>query len=212
MSESMRSKQTLEANGESLAVVEGRESFAGRTFDLAGMRADGVTAMTNRGSQNATGRAFARRRLDATDATGPPTMQEGDWKMKTAAPTGSAAPMRAMLVLVAVAAALALAFVPNARAASLDQIVQDATDGQIDGGYSASDLNAALASPLLKTYGGKNGVEAVKSALGTQTEGTGGSGELPFTGAEMITFAAMGSTLLIAGFVLRRTGRRDESG
>lgn len=114
------------------------------------------------------------------------------------------------MFLIAAVAALMLAFVPVASAASVDQIIQDAKDGQIDGAYSKSDLNATLSSPLLKTYGGKNGVEAVKSALGTQTEGTSGSGDLPFTGAEMITFALIGSTLLIAGFVLRRTNRRDE--
>jgi hypothetical protein len=114
------------------------------------------------------------------------------------------------LVVVAVVAAAALVLVPMASAATVDQIVQDAKDGQIDGSYSRADLNAALSSPLLKTYGGKNGVEAVKSALGSQTEGTSGSGDLPFTGAEMITFALIGSTLLVAGFVLRRTGRRDE--
>jgi opacity protein-like surface antigen len=112
-------------------------------------------------------------------------------------------------VLAGTVAALLLAFVPAASAASVDRIVQDAKDGRIDGAYSQSDLNAALSSPLLKTYGGKNGVEAVRSALGTQTEGTGDSGNLPFTGAEMITFVLLGSTLLIAGFVLRRADRRE---
>ncbi len=114
------------------------------------------------------------------------------------------------IFLVAAVAAMMLAFVPMASAASVDQIIQDAKDGQIDGGYSKADLNAALSSPLLKTYGGKNGVEAVKSALGTQTEAASGSGDLPFTGAEMITFVLIGGTLLIAGFVLRRSGRRDD--
>ena len=114
------------------------------------------------------------------------------------------------IFLIAAVAAMMLAFVPMASAATVDQIIQDAKDGQIDGAYSKSDLNAALSSPLLKTYGGKNGVEAVKSALGTQTEGTSGSGDLPFTGAEMVTFLVIGGTLLVAGFVLRRTGRRDD--
>src|SRR3954447_2695031 len=114
------------------------------------------------------------------------------------------------IAVVAVVAAAALALVPMASAATVDQIVQDAKDGQIDGSYARADLNAALSSPLLKTYGGKNGVEAVKSALGSQTEATSGSGDLPFTGAEMVTFLVIGSTLLVAGFVLRRTGRRDE--
>lgn len=119
-------------------------------------------------------------------------------------------PYAVRIFLLATVAALMLAFVPMASAASVGQIIQDAKDGQIDGAYSQADLNAALDSPLLLTYGGKNGVEGVKSALGTQTEGTSGSGDLPFTGAEMITFLVLGSTLLVAGFVLRRTGRRDE--
>lgn len=112
------------------------------------------------------------------------------------------------VALAVAVAALLLVLVPAASGASVDQIVQDAKDGRIDGAFSRSDLEAALSSPLLKTYGGKNGVEAVKSALGTQTEGTGGSGSLPFTGAEMVTFIVLGSTLLVAGFVLRRSDRR----
>ena len=113
------------------------------------------------------------------------------------------------VALAAAVAALMLAFIPAASAASVDQIVQERRGRQIDGAYSKSDLNAALDSPVLKTYGGKNGVEAVRSALGTQTEGTSGSGDLPFTGAEMVTFIVLGSTLLIAGFVLRRADRPE---
>ena len=79
--------------------------------------------------------------------------------------------MYVKVALAAVVAAMMLAFVPIASAATVDQIIQDAKDGQIDGAYSKSDLNAALSSPLLKTYGGKNGVEAVKSALGTPDRG-----------------------------------------
>ena len=97
--------------------------------------------------------------------------------------------------------------VPLAGAATSDQIVRDARDGQIDGVYGRTSLEAALASPLLKTYGGANGVEAVRSALGSQTLATSGAGDLPFTGAEMITFAALGSTLLVAGFITRRQVR-----
>jgi hypothetical protein len=93
------------------------------------------------------------------------------------------------------------------RAATTDQIVRDARDGQIDGVYPRAELNAALASPLLRTYGGANGVEAVKGALGSQTEAQAGSGALPFTGAELATFVGLGSILLVAGFVLRRENR-----
>ncbi len=102
-----------------------------------------------------------------------------------------------------IAASLTLAAAP-AVAATPDQITRDARDGVVDGGYSRADLEAALSSPLLRVYGGQNGVEAVRPALGVQTASVAGSGSLPFTGAEMLTFAALGSTLLAAGFVLRR--------
>jgi hypothetical protein len=99
--------------------------------------------------------------------------------------------------------ALAIAAAP-APAATTDQIVRDVRDGQVDGVYSQAALQAALASPLLKTYGGQNGVEAVQSALGEQTEAASGSGALPFTGFELLTFLILGSTLFVAGFALRR--------
>jgi hypothetical protein len=111
-------------------------------------------------------------------------------------------------------AALLTPALPAASAATTDQIVQDAKDGQIDGSYSGASLDAALSSPLLKTYGGVAGVQAVKSALGANTVNTvttSGSGELPFTGAEMITFAVLGSTLFAAGFITRRGTRPGQA-
>jgi len=114
--------------------------------------------------------------------------------------------------MIALAALLLLATnVAGAAAATTDQIVRDAQDGQVDGLFTPAQLDAALASPLLRTYGGAAGVAAVKSALGANrdTEAAGVSGTLPFTGAEMITFAAIGSTLLLAGFILRRQSRTD---
>jgi hypothetical protein len=98
----------------------------------------------------------------------------------------------------------------TASAATVDQITHDARDGRIDGGYSRADLEAALLSPLLKVYGGQEGVQAVRSALGVQSAAAGTSGDLPFTGAEMVTFAVLGSTLLVAGFVLRRPQRDND--
>jgi hypothetical protein len=120
--------------------------------------------------------------------------------------------MRFWKMLVLSALVLLVANVAGAAAATTDTIVRDARDGQIDGLYTRAQLDAALASPLLKTYGGTNGVEAVRGALGAQTEAAGvSSGSLPFTGAEMVTFALIGSTLLLTGFVLRRqTPRPDD--
>jgi hypothetical protein len=115
--------------------------------------------------------------------------------------------MRTWKILALAALVLLVPSVTGAAAATTDTIVRDAQDGRIDGLYTRAELNATLASPLLKTYGGAAGVEAVRSAVGAQTTSAGVSGNLPFTGAEMITFALLGSTLLLAGFVLRRQAR-----
>jgi hypothetical protein len=108
---------------------------------------------------------------------------------------------------IAFAGTLVMSAVP-AVAATTDGIVLDAKDGRIDGLYDRASLETAQSSPLLKTYGGANGVAAVKSALGAQTVSARNSGDLPFTGAEMVTFGALGSTLLVAGFILRRQPRK----
>ncbi len=120
--------------------------------------------------------------------------------------------MKKMLALVVlVAAALSLAIAPAAYADTTGDIIADAQDGHIDGNWTDAQLQAALNSPLLKMYSGHGGVEAVKSALGSQTDGTAPSGNLPFTGAEMLTFVLIGGALVITGFVLRRSGRPDHS-
>jgi hypothetical protein len=102
-----------------------------------------------------------------------------------------------------------LVAVPTASASTTDKIISDARDGTIDGDYTAVQLQAALGSPLLKTYGGNGGVEAVKSALGNGTTGSARAGNLPFTGAEVFTFAGIGGALVLVGFALRRSGRDD---
>ena len=119
--------------------------------------------------------------------------------------------MRSLKVLVLIGVVLMLTpNVAGAAAATTDQIVRDAQDGRIDGLYTQAQLSAALSSPLLKTYGGTNGVEAVRSAAGAQTEAAGVSGDLPFTGAELVTFVLIGSGLLLTGFVLRRQTRAGD--
>jgi len=115
--------------------------------------------------------------------------------------------MRAWKIIALTALLLLVPSVTGAAAATTDTIVRDAQDGRIDGLFTRAELQATLASPLLKTYGGAAGVEAVRSALGAQTESAGVSGNLPFTGAEMVTFALLGSCLLLGGFVLRRQAR-----
>jgi len=98
-----------------------------------------------------------------------------------------------------------------AFASTTSTIIGDAQDGVLNGTYSASQLRAALSSAEGDTYIGRGGVEAIRSAIGNQTPVTASSGTLPFTGAEIATFLALGSGLLVAGFVLRRSSRRDDS-
>jgi LPXTG-motif cell wall-anchored protein len=86
-----------------------------------------------------------------------------------------------------------------------DQIIQDVKDGSLDGTYTVAQLEDALHSPLLKVYGGgDHAVGLVQQALVGHPVA---SGNLPFTGAEMIVFALVGLTLLIAGIILRRNTR-----
>jgi hypothetical protein len=109
-----------------------------------------------------------------------------------------------------------------------DQIINDvAKDGRVDGHYTAAQLRAALASPLLAAYGkgGTGGVAGVQAALGakhkntppssstpsTSSPGTGTTGNLPFTGADILLFVGVGGVLLVSGLVLRRAGRENET-
>jgi len=119
--------------------------------------------------------------------------------------------MRRLRTTLALVIAALLVAVPSALASVTDQIIKDARDGHIDGTYTTAQLQAALASPLLRTYGGDGGVEAVRSALGSQTSSSGSGGTLPFTGFETGTFVVLGFSLIVVGFVLRRSGRPDQT-
>jgi len=115
--------------------------------------------------------------------------------------------------------ALALCVMPAAALASnggtTSAIVKDvAKDGKVDGKYTSSQLKSALNSPLLRQYGGQGAVESVLTKMkpkATKTEpATGPASNLPFTGADVFMFVAVGGGLLAAGLVLRRFGRRDD--
>ena len=116
--------------------------------------------------------------------------------------------------LAALIAVLALAIFASSAFAgdTTSAIVRDvAADGHVDGHYTAAQLRAALASPLLQQYGGSGGVAGVQAALTHHTPpGTGHhSGTLPFTGADIVLFLAIGGVLVAAGFGLRRLGRNE---
>ena len=134
-------------------------------------------------------------------------------------------PLVALVLCVMPAAAMA------SDSGSTQAIVNDvAKDGKVDGKYTSAELKAAAASPLLKQYGGQGAVEAVVTTSKPQTTSkpataskpetaatttpsepaTGESGNLPFTGSDVLLFVAVGGALVAAGLVLRRIGRRDD--
>jgi hypothetical protein len=120
-------------------------------------------------------------------------------------------------ILPLVALALALSVMPAAALASsggtTQAIIKDvAKDGKVDGHYTTAQLKAALKSPLLSQYGGQGAVESILSRMKPKktvasVPATGPSSNLPFTGADIILFVAVGGGLLGAGLVLRRLGR-----
>ena len=116
--------------------------------------------------------------------------------------------------------ALALCVMPAAALATsggtTSAIVSDvAKDGKVDGHYTTAQLKSALNSPLLRQYGGQGAVESILTRMKpkpttTAAPATGPSSNLPFTGADVFLFVAVGGGLVAAGLVLRRFGRRDD--
>jgi hypothetical protein len=132
--------------------------------------------------------------------------------------------------------ALALCAMPAAALASsggtTQAIIKDvAKDGKVNGHYTTGQLKTALKSPLLAQYGGQGAVEAILTKMPAKTAkapakatpskatpskattaapATGPTSNLPFTGADIFLFVAVGGGLVAAGLVLRRFGRRDD--
>lgn len=119
---------------------------------------------------------------------------------------------------IAAAAVVALMLAMPAFAASPGQIYKDYADnGQLDGNYSASDLQRALKDASVQGYGSpvviikmkqkpKGGVSGEKTPpRGTQPVPRGG---LPFTGAQLGLFTVVGLALVGSGLLLRLTGRK----
>jgi hypothetical protein len=116
------------------------------------------------------------------------------------------------------AAVVALVLAAPAFAATPSQIYKDYADnGQLDGNYSASDLQNALKDASVQGYGSpvviikmkqkpKAGVGGEKTPpRGTKPVPRGG---LPFTGAQLGLFTIVGFALVGSGVLLRLTGRK----
>ena len=115
-----------------------------------------------------------------------------------------------ILAVVALAVLLVLVFAVVAQAAvsqaTIDEIIKDAADGQIDGDWSAAEIEAALAwvrnQPVDKHYSETEGVlEEYLASL--QAPGAQG-GELAFTGAPLLLLLLGGAGLIGGGALLRR--------
>jgi hypothetical protein len=113
--------------------------------------------------------------------------------------------------VIAIALLLVLAFAVVAQAAVpqsvIDAIIKDAMDGTIDGNWTAAEIEATLAyirdNPIYQQYSELEGVlEDYLASLQAPGEQ---SGELAFTGGEVILVLAAGAALIGGGALLRRT-------
>jgi hypothetical protein len=107
------------------------------------------------------------------------------------------------VLLLLVFAVVAQASVPQS---TIDAIIQDAKDGQIDGNWTAEEINAALAyvesDPTLAQYSEiKGALEDYLASL--QAPGEQG-GQLAFTGGEIVLILGAGAGLIGSGAFLRR--------
>ena len=119
--------------------------------------------------------------------------------------------MKAKLIgVLTIAVLLLLVFAVVAQAAvpqsTIDAIIKDAQDGQIDDNWTAAEIRAALRyaenNPILTQYTDIKGVlEDYLASL--QSPGEQG-GELAFTGGEIILILGAGAGLIGSGALLRR--------
>ena len=117
-----------------------------------------------------------------------------------------------ILAVVALAVLLVLVFAVVAQAAvsqaTIDAIIKDAADGQVDGDWSAEEIRAALAyvrnQPVEKQYEDAEGV--LEEYLASLQAPGAQSGELAFTGAPLLLLLLGGAGLIGGGALLRRRG------
>jgi hypothetical protein len=115
-----------------------------------------------------------------------------------------------LLGAITLAVVLLLVFAVVAQAgvsqAIIDQIIQDAKDGHIDGNWTAAQIRAALRyaenNPILTAYSQIQGVleDYLASLQGPGEQG----GQLAFTGGEIILILGAGAGLIGSGALLRR--------
>jgi hypothetical protein len=120
----------------------------------------------------------------------------------------------------AVLAVVAVTVAPTALAATPEQIYRDyADDSRLDGSYTATDLQAALQSPVVQGYGDQAVVTGLRPAIQgeiaaqqqpAQQPPLGAVSEaerLPFTGLDLALLTAGGLFLLAFGLSVRRLAK-----
>jgi hypothetical protein len=112
-----------------------------------------------------------------------------------------------VIAVLALAVLASLVFASIALAGSTtDAIIQDASDGTIDGNWTAAQIQAALAAirnnPVYLQYTDVGGV--LEDYLGSSPSPGVQSGGLKFTGSEMFLLLGAGVGLMGSGLALRR--------
>jgi hypothetical protein len=115
-----------------------------------------------------------------------------------------------LMSAVVIALLLTLAFATVAQAAVpqsvIDDIIEDARDGTLDGRWSPAEVRAALAylqdNPIYEQYSKLRGV--LEDYLASLQDPGEQSGELAFTGGEVFLILAAGAALIGGGALLRR--------
>lgn len=107
------------------------------------------------------------------------------------------------LLVILVFAVVAQAAVPQSV---IDAIIKDAQDGTIDGNWTAAEIRAALAyiqdNPVYQQYSDLEGV--LDDYLASLQAPGEESGQLAFTGGEVLLILGAGLGLIGSGAVLRR--------
>ncbi len=107
------------------------------------------------------------------------------------------------LILVLVLSTVAMAGVSQA---TINAIIKDAQDGTIDGNWTAAQIRAALAyvenNPALEQYSAIKGV--LQDYLASLQAPGEQSGQLAFTGSNIVLAFGAGAALVGGGVLLRR--------
>jgi hypothetical protein len=107
------------------------------------------------------------------------------------------------LILVVVLSSVAMA---GTSQATINAIIKDAQDGTLDGHYSAAQIRAALAyienNPVFEQYSAIKGV--LQDYLASLQAPGEQSGQLAFTGSNIVLAFGAGAALIGGGILLRR--------